>query len=59
MIVSKLIKWSLMAAAIILGIGGALLTRPNASASKDVQHFIAADGCMWSKSDQPIKTSER
>ncbi|HEV2479236.1 MAG TPA: hypothetical protein VGS79_06220 [Puia sp.] len=46
MSVSKKIKWALMIAAIILGIGGAILTRSNANASKDPEPFYAAEGCV-------------
>ena len=50
------IKWALMIAAIILAIGGALLTRPNANASTNTRPFFAADGCV-SNSGLPAQAS--
>jgi hypothetical protein len=45
------IKWALMIAAIILGIGGAILTRP--SASKAAEPFYAAESCVSANPDLP------
>lgn len=44
------IKWVLMIAAIALGIGGALLTRP---ASKDTEPSYAAESCVSVNADLP------
>jgi len=51
------IKWALMIAAIILGIGGALLTRPNTKASANTLPFYAADGCVSVNSGLPAQSS--
>ncbi len=45
------IKWSLMTAAVILGIVGAILTRPHTTTSKIAQPFYAANGCVPMESD--------
>jgi|GEM_PF-4460885 hypothetical protein len=44
------IKWALMIAAIILGIGGAFLTRPT---SKNTEPFYAAESCVSATTDLP------
>jgi Family of unknown function (DUF6520) len=36
----KKLKWTLMSAAVVLGIGGALATRPHYDCSNDVQYII-------------------
>ena len=51
------IKWVLMIAAIILGIGGAILTRSRANASKDSEPFYAAESCMSANTDLPATPS--
>lgn len=48
------IKWILMISAILLGIGGAILTRP---ASKTHDPFYAAGGCMSMNADLPPQSS--
>jgi hypothetical protein len=45
------IKWSLMTAAVILGIVGAILTRPQITTSKIARPFYAANGCVPMESD--------
>ena len=44
------IKWILMISAILLGIGGAIFTRPT---SKTHEPFYAAGGCMSMNADVP------
>ena len=44
------IKWTLMIAAIILAIGGAILTRPT---SKNTEPFYAAESCISLNPDPP------
>ena len=45
------IKWSLMTAAVVLGIAGAILTRPHTTASKIARPFYAANGCVSAEPD--------
>ena len=47
------LKWTLMIAAIVLGVGGAILTHLNAPASKATHPFYAANGCVPTPSDLP------
>ena len=47
----KQIKWSLMTAAVILGIMGAILTRPHITAPKIARPFYAANGCVPAEPD--------
>lgn len=49
----KKIKWALVIAAIVLGIGGAILTRYNTTASKTPEPFYAAEGCVSVNTDLP------
>jgi hypothetical protein len=37
----KKLKWTLMSAAVVLGIGGAFATRPHYDCSNDVQYYYA------------------
>ena len=46
------IKWALMIAAVVLGIGGAILTHSTA-ALKTAQPFYAANGCVSAPSNLP------
>lgn len=39
-------KWALMIAAILLGIGGAILTRPDTGTPKNAEPFYAAESCV-------------
>ena len=47
----KQIKWSLMTAAVILGIVGAILTRPQTTTSKIARPVYAANGCVPAEPD--------
>lgn len=45
------IKWSLMTMAVVLGIAGAILTRPHTTDSKTSRPFYAANGCVAAAPD--------
>jgi hypothetical protein len=47
------IKWALMITAILLGIGGAILTRPRASEAQNTEPFYAAESCISANADLP------
>jgi hypothetical protein len=49
------LKWILVTAAIVLGIGAAIFTRPHSIDSKPNRPFYAAAGCSSSKSGETPK----
>ncbi|HEX3935697.1 MAG TPA: hypothetical protein VHW43_13515 [Puia sp.] len=48
------IKWSLMTTAVVLGIVGAIFTRPHTTASKIARPFYAANGCLAPEPDMSV-----
>jgi hypothetical protein len=44
-------KWAILSLAVILAVFGAILTRPNAKASKNSEPFYAAESCVSANTD--------
>lgn len=54
----KKIKWVLMTTAVVLGIGGAIITRQHPTASTTTRPFYAANGCVSTNQTETQKPPE-